>query len=131
MATKLLSGLFFLLLLVSEGWASYDVKVSDVFFDGGFLFFSVKRAKLQQRLDEINSQFGDNSKCILEYFTTSIRNCFCYKSSIQLLSFYHIWYLYCCGVNFRYPFDSFREIIYYDIPRTFLYFWIHPYSFHE
>lgn len=65
MATKLLSGLLFLLILVSEGWASYDVKVSDVFFDGGFLFFSVKRAKLQQRLDEINSQFGDNNFVLL------------------------------------------------------------------
>lgn len=45
---------------------SYDVKLSQVYFDGGFLFFPVKREKLQQLLDEVNTQF-DNGKYIKEH----------------------------------------------------------------
>ncbi|KAJ8048198.1 hypothetical protein HOLleu_00409 [Holothuria leucospilota] len=44
---------------------SYDVKLSQVYFDGGFLFFPVKRENLQQRLDEINAQFGNDVRLYL------------------------------------------------------------------
>ncbi|KAJ8048193.1 hypothetical protein HOLleu_00404 [Holothuria leucospilota] len=44
---------------------SYDVKLSQVYFDGGFLFFPVKRETLQQRLDEINTHFDNDVRLYL------------------------------------------------------------------
>ncbi|KAJ8048199.1 hypothetical protein HOLleu_00410 [Holothuria leucospilota] len=43
----------------------YDVKLSQVYFDGGFMVFPVKRVKLQQRLDEVNTQFDNDVKLAL------------------------------------------------------------------
>ncbi|KAJ8048189.1 hypothetical protein HOLleu_00395 [Holothuria leucospilota] len=59
MARKLVLLVVWFLILLCYGMANFDVKLSKAIFDGGFLIFPVKRAKVQQLLDEINSQFDD------------------------------------------------------------------------
>ncbi|KAJ8048192.1 hypothetical protein HOLleu_00403 [Holothuria leucospilota] len=45
--------------MIGEGAPKFDVKLSNEYFDGGFVFFPVKRAKVRQLLTKINPQFGN------------------------------------------------------------------------
>lgn len=48
-----------ILLMIGEGAPKFDVKLSNVYFDGGLVFFPVKRAKVRQLLTKINNEFGN------------------------------------------------------------------------
>lgn len=72
MAMKLFFAVVLSLLFFCEAMPNYDVKLSDVFFEGGFVFFPVKRTKLQDRLDEINSYFENEVKSIHFIFDSKL-----------------------------------------------------------
>lgn len=65
---KILPAFLLSLLLFCDAFPNYDVKLSQVFFNGGFVLFPVKRAKVQERLNELNCQFDNDGKCACNIF---------------------------------------------------------------
>lgn len=62
MASAAFPVVLFILILVCKGLSKFDIRLTNGSFEGGVVYFPVKRAKLQEHLNEINSQFDNEGK---------------------------------------------------------------------